>query len=201
MQVVGVNGTYQDAFPLFKSASPAMVIFLGSTIGNLCPEESSKFLGDLSAHLSPGDYFLLGADLVKETALLEAAYNDAAGVTEAFTRNLFVRMNRELGSGIDVTAVDHVAHYNPEADQIEISARFNTAQQVRVAPLERSFALEAGEEIRTEISRKFKLPKLLNHLESFGFQPVEVFTDPRQWFGLILLRRQAVSPSPIEASA
>jgi L-histidine Nalpha-methyltransferase len=189
VQVAAVNGTYEDAFPLFRAASPVLVVFLGSTIGNLDEAESDIFLGRVAAHLDPGDFFLLGVDLVKEAARIEAAYNDAAGVTEAFTKNLFVRMNRELGAGLDVGSIEHVARYNARRRQIEIHARFESAQTLEVAPLGEAFRIAAGEEILVEISRKFLIGDLVPRLESFGFAVREIFTDPRRWFALILMER------------
>jgi L-histidine N-alpha-methyltransferase len=189
VQVIGIHGTYQEGFPLFRTASPALVIFLGSTIGNLDPTDSVLFLSQIADHLSPGDYFLLGLDLVKSPSVLEAAYNDAAGVTEAFTRNLFARMNRELGSEIDLSVIEHLARYNPQQEQIEIHARFRRAQTIRVAPLNLSFAIAAGEKIRTEISRKFRLGEIRTLLEEIGLRTRRIFTDEREWFGLLLLQK------------
>jgi L-histidine N-alpha-methyltransferase len=96
---------------MLREVSPVMVVFLGSTIGNFEPEDESRFLAELASSLSPGDFFLLGVDLVKEQLIIESAYNDVAGVTADFTRNLFARMNRELGSDIDLSVVEHVARY------------------------------------------------------------------------------------------
>jgi L-histidine Nalpha-methyltransferase len=189
VRVVAVNGAYEDAFPLFRAASPVLVVFLGSTIGNLDEEESDAFLGRVAAHLGPGDFFLLGVDLVKETALIEAAYNDAAGVTEAFTKNLFVRINRELGAGLDLGAIAHVARYSGPRRQVEIHARFASAQTLRVDPLNRVFRVAAGEKILVEISRKFLIGGLVPRLEAFGFAARKTFTDPRLWFALILMER------------
>lgn len=197
VQVIGIHGTYENAFPLLRAASPVMIIFLGSTIGNFDEEESDRFLTRLSRHLDDGDFFLLGVDLVKDIRILEAAYNDAAGVTEAFTRNLFLRMNRELGSGLDVAAVEHLARYAQERERIEIDARFTRAQRIRVAPLGRTFDIAAGEKIRTEISCKFRLETLRPRLETFGFTTRRIFTDERQWFALLLLQKTGeTSPEP-----
>jgi len=189
IQVVGLHSTYEQAIPLFTVASPAMVIFLGSTVGNLTPAEARWFYRGMAEALQPGDYFLLGVDLVKDIRTLAAAYNDAAGVTAEFTRNLFVRMNRELGASIDLEAIEHVARYMEPRQQIEIHARFNHATRIEVQPLGESFAIGGGEEILVEISRKFKLDELCPELESFGFGIKRVFTDPNHWFALLLMRR------------
>ncbi len=189
IQVIGINSTYESAFPLFSAASPAMIIFLGSTIGNLTGEETDQFLDWLSFNLSIGDYFLLGIDLVKSKHILEAAYNDAAGVTEQFTCNYFVRMNRELGCSIDVNSVRHVAHYNTEQCQIEIHAEFTQPQEIFLQEVKEYFTVDAGEKILIEISRKFHLNKMINYLKEFGLEPCETFTDERGWFSLLLLRK------------
>ncbi len=189
VRVRQIVGRYEEAFPAFRRYSPSLVMFLGSTIGNFNHGESLGFWRRVSDALSPGDHFLLGVDLVKDTAVLEAAYNDAAGVTDQFTKNLFVRMNRELGSGIDVQQVEHVARYNAEWQRIEIFARFRQAQTVRIAPLDKEIVIGAGELIMTEISRKFVLHDLRSYLSNFGLCEVRVFTDEQEWFGVLLLRR------------
>jgi len=189
IQVVGLHSTYDQAIPLFAVASPAMAIFLGSTVGNLTAVEAGRFYRSMAEALQPGDYFLLGVDLVKDIRIIEAAYNDGAGVTAEFTRNLFARMNRELGSAIELDSVEHLARYSEARQQIEIHARFNHPGRIEIAPLRKSFEVGAGEEILVEISRKFKLDQLIPELETYGFGIKRVFTDPKQWFTLLLLQR------------
>ncbi|MFQ5504806.1 MAG: L-histidine N(alpha)-methyltransferase [Planctomycetota bacterium] len=185
----GISGTYASAFPVFHQLSPQMVVFLGSSIGNFRHAESVAFWNSIAGHLPVGDFFLLGVDLVKDAAVLEAAYNDAAGVTARFTTNYFARMNRELGANIHVDQIDHVAVWNPELDRMEISARFNAAQRIYVEPLDKSFEIDCGELILLEISRKFRLPKLSADLTRFGFTVRKTFTDEKGWFALLLLER------------
>jgi len=191
VRVIAVNTEYQLAFPLFRELSPLLVLFLGSSIGNFSKQESGAFLATLAAALAPGDYFLLGVDLVKDPVVLEAAYNDAAGVTAQFTRNIFARMNRELGSAIDLTAIEHEARYNDHSEQIEIDARFTRRQSFTVVPLGKEITIDAGETIRTEISRKYRLDTLLPWLDLHGFGAVDVYCDDRNWFALLLLKRKA----------
>ncbi len=193
VRIVGLNGTYEKIFPLFAPFSPLMVIFLGSTIGNFTEEEAAVFFRSISENLTEGGYFLLGVDLVKDADVLEAAYNDAAGVTAEFTRNLFARMNRELGSALDLAAIEHVARWRPESRRIEIHARFHKPQILRVAPRGESFRIAAGEEILVEISRKFVLRELQDELKMCGLQTREVFTDERGWFALLLLQKMGGS--------
>jgi len=189
VRVVGVNCEYRQAFPLLSQLSPALVLFLGSSIGNFNPREMSSFIASLAASMRPGDFFLLGVDLVKEPRLLEAAYNDQAGVTARFTRNLFARMNRELGCAIDTDAIEHLARYNAEKEQIEISARFTRQQTFLLDPPGRLITVAKGEAVRTEISRKFRLERVVPELGRCGFATEQVYSDERRWFALLLLRR------------
>jgi L-histidine N-alpha-methyltransferase len=190
VDVQGIAGRYEEAFPLFRRHSPAMVVFLGSTIGNFNNGESLAFWRRVSRDLAAGDYFLLGVDLVKEPAVLDAAYNDAAGVTAQFTLNLFERMNRELDSGLDVSQLEHVAKYNPDWQRVEIFIRFNTAQTVRIGPLSQRVPIAAGEKVMIEISRKFVLEDLTAYLRTFGLATRAVYTDTKDWFGLLLLQKR-----------
>jgi L-histidine Nalpha-methyltransferase len=190
VQVHGVVGTYEDAFPLIKDYSPAMVMFLGSTLGNFNQTESLFFWQRVSHGLQAGDYFLLGVDLVKDRVVLEAAYNDAAGATAEFTTNLFARINRELGASVDLDALEHVAQYNETWQRMEIFTRFHRAQRVRVDPLNVDLEVAAGEQIMIEISRKFKMTNLRNFLSCFDLETVATFTDDRQWFGELLVRKK-----------
>src|SRR5207245_7665888 len=111
---------HSRAFPLLRYLSPLVFFFLGSTIANLQPQETADFLDRVSAALGPGDHFLIGIDLVKDVRTLEAAYNDRAGWSAAFTKNLFARMNRELGTRLDLGAIEHVAYYDGRLDRIAI---------------------------------------------------------------------------------
>jgi len=201
VQTIGIHGTYEAVLPLLEDLSPVMVVFLGSTVGNFDDAGADLFFRTLSGSLRSGDFFLLGVDLVKEPEILEAAYDDAAGITAAFTRNLFERMNRELESTIEPDAVDHVAQWNPQAERIEIYARFSRAQTIRIAPLELSFEIPAGESIRTEISRKFRVSPLLSQLRSAGFETRQIFSDPQQWFALLLLEKTTLPRLPATPSS
>lgn len=189
VNVAQVHGEYERAFPLLEQYAPSMLLFLGSTIGNMNQAEALAFWRRVSAALPAGSYVLLGVDLVKEPAVLEAAYNDAAGVTAAFTRNLFARINRELGSDLDVNAIAHVARWNADWQRIEIFGEFTAAQTVEVRPLDRRFALEAGARVMTEISRKFVLGRLESYLQCFGLETVHTLSDDREWFAVLLLQK------------
>jgi L-histidine N-alpha-methyltransferase len=132
---------------------------------------------------------ILGADLVKDAAIIDAAYNDAGGWSAAFTKNIFARMNRELGSEIDLNAIDHEAAYRPDWRRVEIFARMTRRQEIRLAPLDRTITLEAGERVMTEISRKFELTELSEYLGAFELETVQTFTDSDRPYALLLLRR------------
>jgi len=184
----GIAASYERAFPLLRDLSPLMLVFLGSTIGNFNPEETADFLDRVSAGLGAGDHFLLGIDLVKDVRTLEAAYNDRAGHSAAFTRNLFARMNRELGTRLDLAAIEHVAYYDAHLDRIEIFARFTREAVVDLPDLGRRFRIAPGEMILTEISRKFQVDEMAATAARYGLATVRAFTDPTKAFALLLLR-------------
>ncbi|HXH82730.1 MAG TPA: L-histidine N(alpha)-methyltransferase, partial [Candidatus Tectomicrobia bacterium] len=186
--VRGVAASYERAFPLLRDLSPLVLVFLGSTIGNFNPQELGGFLDRVSANLSPGDHVLLGIDLVKDVRTLEAAYNDAAGWSAAFTKNLFARMNRELGQRLDLDAIEHVAYYDGILDRIEIYGRFRREQTVAFPELGRRFRIARGEMILTEISRKFEVDEMAACAARAGLELVRPFVDATKAFAVLLLR-------------
>ena len=151
--------------------------------------KSRKFWKNVRENLECCDFFLLGVDLHKDRETLEAAYNDRAGVTSAFTKNLFARMNRELGSEIELDQVEHVAFYNDAQRRIEIYARFLTDQRVYLEPIDETVTVRAGELVLTEISRKFVLEDLRDRLASFDLTVRRTYGDERGRFALLLLQR------------
>jgi L-histidine N-alpha-methyltransferase len=166
-----------------------MLLFLGSSVGNFDTGESAAFWRDIADHLQPEHFCLLGIDINRDEQALHDAYNDAAGHSAAFTRNLFRRMNRELGSQVNIEDIEHVAFYNPDHRQIEISAEFTRPQRIHIAPLGRMFEIAAGESIRTEISRKFDLEKIEPYLGGFGLILKKAYFDGAKRFALLLLSR------------
>ncbi|MEW6271892.1 MAG: ergothioneine biosynthesis protein EgtB [Thermodesulfobacteriota bacterium] len=188
LDVRAIAGSYEQAMPWLGSLSPLTLAFLGSTVGNFDDSELDEFLDRTARHLAPGDHFLLGIDVVKDVAALEAAYDDAAGVTAEFTRNLFERMNRELGAELDLDAIEHVAHYNERKERIDIFARFRREMVLRLPALGRSFRIAAGEMIQTEISRKFRIEDMALRASRHGFEMVRAFTDADERFALLLFR-------------
>ncbi|HEY0400356.1 MAG TPA: L-histidine N(alpha)-methyltransferase, partial [Acidimicrobiia bacterium] len=149
-----------------------------STIGNLTPEQRAGFLADIVANLGPGDTFLLGTDLVKDIGRLEAAYDDSAGVTAAFNRNLLHRLNRELDADFAPDAFEHVAVFDKEREWIEMRLRSSVDQVVTIAGLSLTVHFAAGEEMRTEISAKFRPDGLTGELTVAGLRLLDVWTDP-----------------------
>lgn len=191
LEITGVHGGFEDVFPRLGAFSPVTVAFLGSTIGNFEDPGLDQFLSGLASHLDAGDHFLLGIDLVKDPEVLEAAYDDAAGVTAEFTRNLFHRMNRELGTSIDVDQVRHHARWNPELEQIEIDAEFLAETRISLRGAAQTFTIAAGERIRTEVSRKFRVEGMQERLAHHGFEPAGAWLDEERRFALLLGRRSA----------
>jgi L-histidine N-alpha-methyltransferase len=172
-----------------------VVAFLGGTIGNFTPGSRRRFLRRIARLLRPGssDRLLLGTDLVKDVATLEAAYNDAAGVTAEFNRNVLRVINRELRADFDVGAFDHVAFYDREREWIEMRLRAQRRMDVRVADLDLDVTFGAREEMRTEISAKFTPERLRGDLAAAGLAPVAVMTDPDGRFALSLSERPATA--------
>jgi L-histidine Nalpha-methyltransferase len=167
-----------------------LVAFLGSTIGNLVPDERAAFLLDLYGTLSPGDAFLLGTDLVKDPAVLVAAYDDAAGVTAEFNANVLNVLNRELGADFDPSAFAHRALWDPEREWIEMRLRSLREQSVKLPAVDLVAHFSEGEEIRTEISAKFRPEGVRAELAASGFDQRHWWTDRAGRFGLSLSFRR-----------
>jgi L-histidine N-alpha-methyltransferase len=186
LAVRAVCADFERHLALLPRTGRRMVAFLGGTIGNLDPAARAVFLKELRATLRPGDTFLLGADLVKDTARLVAAYDDAAGVTAAFNRNVLHVINRELEADFAPEAFEHVARYDGRNDWIEMRLRATRAMRVRIAALGLSVDFAEGEETRTEISAKFRLDGLRGELAGAGFAVNRWWTDPAGDFSLLL---------------
>jgi L-histidine N-alpha-methyltransferase len=190
LQIHALVGDYERHLHCVRSGRRQLVVFLGSSIGNFTPAEAARFLRRVAEQLDRGDHFLLGVDLVKDHAVLHAAYNDAVGLTAEFNRNILRVINRTLDATFNPDAFDHVAFFNPEASQIEMHLRARTKQTVRIRALDMRVALAAGETIHTEISRKFTRDETVAMLRQAGFEPVRWFEPANRYFGLALARRQ-----------
>lgn len=193
LQVRAWVATYEQALANLPPASlPNRLIgFLGSTLGNFAPAACDRFFQQVSAALQPGDYFLLGVDLQKDVATLEAAYNDRQGVTAAFNLNLLSHLNRRFAGNFVVEHFQHRAIYNPHAHQIEMYLDCQQPQTVQLQALNFETPIAAGEAILTEISRKFELTSLINQLHSHHLHHRHTWTDPHHWFALILCQRHS----------
>nr|WP_239091460.1 L-histidine N(alpha)-methyltransferase [Streptomyces sp. SID14478] len=177
---------FTGALALPATPGPRLVAFLGGTIGNLLPEERTAFLTSVRGLLSPGDFFLLGTDLVKDEETLVAAYDDAAGVTAAFDKNVLAVVNRELGADFDPAAFEHVARWDAEREWIEMRLRATTAQSVKIPALDLAVDFAAGEELRTEISAKFRQDGVRSELRAAGLELAKWWTDGADRFALSL---------------
>jgi L-histidine N-alpha-methyltransferase len=166
-----------------------LIAFLGGTIGNLYPDARLSFLSRLASLLEPEDRVLLGTDLVKEPARLEAAYDDAAGVTAEFNKNVLLVLNRELGAEFDLAAFQHVARYDAEEAWMDIRLRSLTDQAIRIDGLDLTVRFVAGEEMRTEISSKFTRERLEEIYAEAGLEMSGWFTDPAGDYALSLASR------------
>jgi L-histidine N-alpha-methyltransferase len=175
-----------NAVPSNTGAGPRLVAFLGSTIGNMVPDERAVFLRRVRDQLRPGDAFLLGTDLVKDPAVLVAAYDDAAGVTAAFNKNVLSVLNAELGADFDPDAFEHVAVWDAGREWIEMRLRAASAQSVRVRDLGLTVEFAAEEEMRTEVSAKFREAGVAAELAAAGLAMRSWWTDPDGQFGLSL---------------
>ncbi|WP_030571837.1 L-histidine N(alpha)-methyltransferase [Streptomyces aureocirculatus] len=165
---------------------PRLVAFLGGTIGNLLPAERAAFLGSVRGLLSPGDALLLGTDLVKDESVLVSAYDDATGVTAAFNKNVLHVINRELGADFDPDAFTHVAVWDSAREWMEMRLRSGVDQTVKIPALDLAVHFERGEEMRTEISAKFRAEGVRAELADAGLSLTHWWTDERNRFALSL---------------
>jgi L-histidine N-alpha-methyltransferase len=184
--VTAVVSDFEEHLGLPDETGPRLVAFLGSTIGNMLPDQRAEFLGSLRARLRPGDGLLLGTDLVKAPAVLQAAYDDAAGVTAAFNKNVLLVLNAELGADFDPDQFDHVAAWNPDAEWIEMRLRSLAEQSVTLPQIGLTVEFADGEEMRTEVSAKFRPSGVAAELAAAGFDMRSWWTDEGERFGLSL---------------
>jgi L-histidine N-alpha-methyltransferase len=184
--VTGVVGDFRRHIGALPQGGRRLIGFLGSTIGNLGPGDRAQLLADLALAMRPGDALLLGTDLVKATDRLVAAYDDAAGVTAAFNLNVLTRINRDLGADFDPDRFNHVARFDPDLERIEMLLRSQTDQRVIIPGLGITVNFTAGEELRTEISTKFRRDTVTAELVAAGMTPLAWWTDPAGDYALSL---------------
>jgi L-histidine N-alpha-methyltransferase len=190
VEVHAVVGDFEHHLPLLPTGGRRLVAFLGGTIGNLLPSQRSSFLSTLAATLAPGDALLLGTDLVKDPVRLQAAYDDSAGVTADFNTNVLHVVNRELAADFDVDSFAHVAVWNAEDEWIEMRLRSLRSQKITVAALDLVVEFAEGEEIRTEISAKFREARVRSELAEAGLELARWWTDAAGDFGVSLSVRR-----------
>lgn len=184
LRVRGIVGDFTRHLDRLPTGGRRLVLFLGGTIGNLLPAERARFLAAMRAALEPGDWLLIGTDLVKDPAVVVPAYDDAAGVTAEFNRNVLRVVNRELGADFDPDGFAHVALWDAEREWIEMRLRARRPMRVRVLDLTVTFA--EGEELRTEVSAKFRPEGVAAELGAAGFAAHDFWTDPDGLFGVTL---------------
>ena len=191
LYVHAIGGDFASSLEELPQGDTRLFVFLGGTIGNLHPDtEAPAFLRGVASSMAARDHLLLGFDLIKDPAVLEAAYNDTAGVTAAFNRNILAVVNRKAGGDFDPEAFDHRAFYDAEAGWIEMRLRSRHAQRVRIEAMDLELELAAGEEIRTEISAKYDRERVAGVLEQAGLELVDWLEDDRSLFALALARRE-----------
>ncbi|MFE9835700.1 L-histidine N(alpha)-methyltransferase [Streptomyces sp. NPDC005551] len=186
LDVHALIADFTGGLTLPDTPGPRLVVFLGGTIGNLLPAERAAFLSSVRSLLAPGDALLLGTDLVKDPSVLVAAYDDAAGVTAAFNKNVLSVVNRELGADFDLDAFEHVALWDAGNEWIEMRLRSRTAQTVKIPALGLAVDFADGEELRTEISAKFRKERVREDLGAAGLELTHWWTDEEGRFALSL---------------
>jgi L-histidine N-alpha-methyltransferase len=189
LQIEAVVGDFTLHLGQLPAGGRRMVAFLGGTIGNLYIEERAAFLGALADTLLPGDSLLLGTDLVKSSERLIAAYNDSQGVTAEFVSNCLQVLNRELGADFDLGAFAYIPFWDPHLERMDLRLRSEMPQHVRLPGADLEVDLASGEEIRVEISTKFRVEGIREELTAAGFTPAETWTDTAGDFGLTLAHR------------
>jgi L-histidine N-alpha-methyltransferase len=198
LEVHGITGDFEhdlDEMPDPEPGCPRVIAFLGGTIGNFIPGSRRRFLRALAARLDPDSHLLLGTDLVKDPAVLEAAYDDSEGVTAEFNLNVLRVLNRELDADFDLDQFEHVAFYDEAREWIEMRLRARRAHSVRVAAIDLDVEFGRGEELRTEISAKFTPERVRADFAAAGLELVDWLTDPQELFALSLARVSPTAPA------
>ena len=186
VSVEPIVGDFEHDLAALPAEGPRLIALLGSTIGNLYPQQRAKLLGALARELHEADTLLLGLDLVKDVPRIEAAYHDRTGVTEAFVRNALSAVNRELGATFEQGLFDYEPCWDPENEWMDIALRALEAEVVAVAELKLEIAFEKGERLRVEVSSKFRREKLDAELERAGLRVRSWWTDRRGDFAVVL---------------
>lgn len=184
LEVLGFVADFTKQMGVISTGRSKLILFLGSTIGNLSPEECRYFLQKVAAVMEPDDRCLIGLDMIKEKETLEDAYNDSLGVTSQFNKNILNVVNRELQGDFNLSHFDHLAFFNEEEEQVEMHLRANRRTTAEIRDLPLTVELEKGETIQTEICRKFERKSAERMFSRAGLEVTNWFTDPRAWFAL-----------------
>lgn len=190
LEYEGFVGDFERDLGRLPRRGRRLVVFLGSTMGNIHPDERVEFLRHVGEGLEEDDALLIGLDLVKERDVLEAAYDDAAGVTAQFNLNVLDVIEERLDAKLDKDAFEHVARFDDEREWIEMNLRATRPTEIDLADGHEPIALEKGEEIRTEISCKFTRPRVEEALEGAGMELVRWDSDEEKRFALVLARQR-----------
>lgn len=186
VDIAAICGDFEQHLTEIPDSGRRLFVFLGSTIGNLTPRPRAEFLARLAAVLQPEDSLLLGTDLIKDADRLVRAYDDTAGVTAQFNRNVLAVINRELDADFNLGAYQHVARWNTEAERMEMWLRAHHRQRVRVGALDLTVEFAAGEEMLTEVACKFRPDAVAAELAAAGLRRTQWWTDDADDFGLSL---------------
>ena len=194
LRITGIIDTYEGGLEFLKEygGGRSLIMFLGSSYGNLAPRDGAAFLGRVRSAMKPGDLFLMGVDMAKDRGVLESAYNDSAGVTSRFNLNVLSRINSELDADFDLGNFAHRARYNPSEQRVEMHLESLCEQTVTVSKPGLELRLGHGELIHTENSYKYEPGQVRSMLDSAGFRTVSQWTDPDGYFMLVL----AEAPAP-----
>ena len=190
LQIHGVVSDFTDTLHNLPRGGRRMIAFLGGTLGNLVPAERAEFLASVHSVLDPGEQLLLGVGLVIDPDILVPAYDDAAGVTAEFNRNVLYVLNNRLGANFRPDTFRHVAVWDEQNEWIEMRLEASESVTVDVADLGLSVEFARGEQMRTEISAKFRLDGIRNELGAAGFDTDRIWTDPDDRFALVLSSRR-----------
>ncbi len=192
LHITGIIDTYEGGLEFLKSydSKKNLIIFLGSSFGNFSPDDGVEFLRKIHSTIKSGDLFLIGLDLVKDSSVLESAYNDSAGVTAQFNLNVLSRINDELDADFDLNNFEHYSKYNERSQRIEMYLKSLTNQRVVISQSNVTIHLRKDELIHTEYSHKFNLSQINPLFEDVGFEIKQTWCDDKKYFSLTLLSKK-----------
>ena len=190
--ITGIIDTYEGGLEFLKNydTKKNLIIFLGSSYGNFAPDDGVQFLKKINSTMKPGDLFLIGLDLVKDSSILESAYNDSAGVTATFNLNVLSRINDELDADFDLDTFTHYSVYNEKSQRIEMYLKSLVNQSIVISKSGTTISLRKDELIHTEYSHKFKLSQINSLFEDAGFVVNHTWCDEKKHFSLTLLSKK-----------